>query len=73
MSWILGCLFATISDYITDMSILSHIQSQRYFILVSKPAPDFEGTAVINGEFKDLKLEDFKGKYLVLFFYPLDL
>ncbi|XP_006880848.1 PREDICTED: thioredoxin-dependent peroxide reductase, mitochondrial-like isoform X2 [Elephantulus edwardii] len=35
-------------------------------------APYFKGTAVVNGEFKDLSLDDFKGKYLVLFFYPLD-
>lgn len=41
--------------------------------LVSKPAPHWEGTAVINGEFKELKLTDYKGKYLVFFFYPLDL
>ncbi|XP_072178793.1 peroxiredoxin-4-like [Diadema setosum] len=39
---------------------------------VSKPAPAFEGTAVINGEFKAMKLSDFVGKYLVLVFYPLD-
>lgn len=39
---------------------------------VRKPAPDFVGTAVVNGEFKDIKLSDYKGKYLVLFFYPLD-
>uniref|UniRef100_A0A8C5R366 thioredoxin-dependent peroxiredoxin n=1 Tax=Leptobrachium leishanense TaxID=445787 RepID=A0A8C5R366_9ANUR len=39
---------------------------------ISKPAPYFEGTAVINGEFKELKLADYKGKYLVFFFYPLD-
>lgn len=42
------------------------------FITVSKPAPYFEGTAVINGTFKEIKLTDFKGKYLVFFFYPLD-
>ncbi|KFV41934.1 hypothetical protein N341_09989, partial [Tyto alba] len=35
-------------------------------------APFFKGTAVVNGEFKELSLDDFKGKYLVLFFYPLD-
>ncbi|XP_044737378.1 peroxiredoxin-2-like [Chrysoperla carnea] len=35
-------------------------------------APDFSGTAVINKEFKEIKLSDFKGKYVVLFFYPLD-
>lgn len=40
---------------------------------IAKPAPDFEGTAVVNGAFKNIKLKDYKGKYLVLFFYPLDL
>ncbi|XP_015915116.1 peroxiredoxin 2 [Parasteatoda tepidariorum] len=39
---------------------------------LTKPAPDFEGTAVINGAFKQIKLSDYKNKYLVLFFYPLD-
>ncbi|XP_054977016.1 peroxiredoxin-4 [Sorex araneus] len=39
---------------------------------ISKPAPSWEGTAVINGEFKELKLTDYRGKYLVFFFYPLD-
>ncbi|XP_011898483.1 PREDICTED: thioredoxin-dependent peroxide reductase, mitochondrial [Cercocebus atys] len=39
---------------------------------VTQHAPYFKGTAVVNGEFKDLSLDDFKGKYLVLFFYPLD-
>lgn len=40
---------------------------------VTQHAPFFKGTAVVNGEFKELSLDDFKGKYLVLFFYPLDL
>ncbi|XP_055451713.1 LOW QUALITY PROTEIN: thioredoxin-dependent peroxide reductase, mitochondrial-like [Psammomys obesus] len=39
---------------------------------VTQHAPYFKGTAVINREFKELSLDDFKGKYLVLFFYPLD-
>ncbi|XP_074643838.1 peroxiredoxin-1-like isoform X2 [Tubulanus polymorphus] len=40
---------------------------------VQKPAPVFEATAVSeNGEFVTVKLSDYKGKYLVLFFYPLD-
>jgi len=39
---------------------------------LTKSAPDFQGVAVINGAFKDIKLEDYQGKYLVLFFYPLD-
>ncbi|XP_037300371.1 peroxiredoxin 1 isoform X1 [Manduca sexta] len=40
---------------------------------IAKPAPQFKTTAVANGEFKDIALSDFKGKYVVLFFYPLDL
>ncbi|XP_047129295.1 peroxiredoxin-4 [Hydra vulgaris] len=39
---------------------------------ISKPAPSWHGKAVVNGEFKDIKLSDYKGKYLVFFFYPLD-
>ena len=41
--------------------------------LVSRPAPEFEPQAVMpNGSFKQIKLSDYKGKYVVLFFYPLD-
>ena len=40
--------------------------------VVQKPAPDFTATAVVDGEFKEVKLSDYKGKYVVLFFYPLD-
>jgi alkyl hydroperoxide reductase subunit AhpC len=35
-------------------------------------APNFKGMAVVNGQFKEISLTDFAGKYLVLFFYPLD-
>ena len=40
--------------------------------LVQQNAPDFKGKAVVGHEFKDLSLSQFKGKWLVLFFYPLD-
>lgn len=40
---------------------------------IGKPAPDFTATAVMpDGQFKDIKLSDYKGKYVVFFFYPLD-
>ena len=39
---------------------------------VQKEAPDFTATAVVNEEFKTVKLSDYRGKYVVLFFYPLD-
>ena len=37
-------------------------------------APSFKCTAVMpDGQFKEVSLADYKGKYVVLFFYPLDL
>lgn len=43
-------------------------------VLVTKEAPDFTAVAVLaDGTIKeDFKLSDLKGKYVVLFFYPLD-
>ncbi len=41
--------------------------------LVTKEAPDFTAKAVMpDNSFEDLKLSSHKGKYVVLFFYPLD-
>ena len=40
---------------------------------LQKPAPFFKDQAVVNGQFKEISLDDYKGKYLVVFFYPLDL
>lgn len=37
-----------------------------------QPAPDFKGNALVNGEFKTIQLSDYKGKYLIFFFYPSD-
>ena len=39
---------------------------------VGMQAPDFSATAVIDQEFKDITLSQYRGKYVVLFFYPLD-
>lgn len=42
--------------------------------LVNKPAPDFTAAAVMpDGSIKnDFTLSDYRGKYVVIFFYPLD-
>lgn len=39
---------------------------------VGKPAPKFRAMAVVDSEFKEISLDDYKGKYVVLFFYPKD-
>ena len=43
-------------------------------VLVGKKAPGFSAQAVINGGeiVNDFTLEQFKGKYVILFFYPKD-
>ena len=40
---------------------------------IQKSAPQFSKTALLpNGSFGQINLADYKGKYVVLFFYPLD-
>nr|QUE29510.1 bas1 [Erythrotrichia foliiformis] len=48
------------------------MQNTQQIALVGKQAPDFGGTAVFDQEFQNVQLSDYKGKYLVLFFYPLN-
>lgn len=45
---------------------------QTECIRVGQQAPEFTATAVVDQEFKTIKLSDYRGKYVVLFFYPLD-
>jgi len=56
------------SSIVRHLSTGSCLWSPR----VQHPAPDFKGQAVVDGQFKEVSLADYKGKYLVLFFYPLD-
>jgi peroxiredoxin (alkyl hydroperoxide reductase subunit C) len=46
--------------------------TQEGRLRVGQAAPDFTATAVVDQEFKTIKLSDYRGKYVVLFFYPLD-
>ncbi len=39
---------------------------------VGKPAPDFEANAFQDGKFKNIKLSDYKGRWVALCFYPGD-
>ena len=42
-------------------------------VLVAKEAPNFCAKAVMpDGSFKDIALNEYRGKHVVLFFYPLD-
>jgi peroxiredoxin (alkyl hydroperoxide reductase subunit C) len=48
------------------------VTSKESTLRVGQSAPDFKATAVVDLEFKEIKLSDYRGKYVVLFFYPLD-
>jgi peroxiredoxin (alkyl hydroperoxide reductase subunit C) len=39
---------------------------------VGQEAPDFQARAFVGGGFKDVKLSDYRGKWVVLCFYPGD-
>ncbi len=44
----------------------------RMVARVGRPAPDFEAIAYVDGEFKTVRLSDYRGKWVVLCFYPGD-
>ncbi len=48
------------------------MSSAAWAAQVQKPAPAFTAQAVVDGQFKEVSLADYKGKYVVVYFYPLD-
>jgi peroxiredoxin (alkyl hydroperoxide reductase subunit C) len=67
----LGCLIDS-SSITTDSQGNYFFMAQEGCLRVGQSAPDFTATAVVDQEFKTIKLSDCRGKYVVLFFYPLD-
>ena len=47
-------------------------EAPKMLARVGKPAPDFELSAYLDGGFKNIKLSDYKGKWIVICFYPGD-
>lgn len=63
------------NGYAFEESLYAFIVDHNFMITVAQvqqPAPQFKLPAVVNGEFKDISLSDFKGKYVVFFWYPMD-
>ncbi len=55
-----------------EESIIKKEEVQEMAVKPLTQAPDFETQGYFNGEFKPFKLSDFKGKWVVLCFYPAD-
>jgi peroxiredoxin (alkyl hydroperoxide reductase subunit C) len=56
----------------TSQPTLIQKEEIKMMARVGKPAPDFEASAYIEGGFKNIKLSDYKGKWVALCFYPGD-
>lgn len=41
-------------------------------VAIGKPAPTFSAPAVVDGEIKNVSLEEYRGKWVILLFYPKD-
>lgn len=47
-------------------------EEKKNMIMVGKPAPTFTAPAYHKGDFTEVNLEDYKGKWVLLCFYPGD-
>jgi hypothetical protein len=55
-----------------EKHVALHREEIRMIAKVGRPAPDFEASAYFDGGFKNIRLSDHKGKWVVLCFYPGD-
>ncbi|HEY2810439.1 MAG TPA: peroxiredoxin [Rhabdochlamydiaceae bacterium] len=71
----LSLFLTTLCLFSQAMSALPWVDLEDSYqeLLIGKPAPNFTAMAVVQGNIVDtFSLADFQGKYVVLFFYPLD-
>jgi hypothetical protein len=71
-----GCVATAKGPIVPEQEAATPMQEQRRepktTAQAGKPAPDFEAIGFIDGGFKPIKLSDYKGKWVVLCFYPGD-
>jgi hypothetical protein len=53
----------------TDLNVK---EVKQAMVKAGKPAPDFTASAFYNGKFMNFSLSEFKGKWVLLCFYPGD-
>lgn len=66
-------IFIIISLLIEVKNIFKLTIVNYVMVEVNDIAPDFKAQALVGGEEKEISLSDFKGKKVVLYFYPKDL
>lgn len=63
---------APLTEPAIPVGIAPSQEVKKMLARVGKPAPDFEANAFLGEGFKPIKLSDYKGKWVVLCFYPGD-
>jgi len=70
-----GCQRPPIKRPENEMTATENVlakEEKRNMIKVGKPAPDFTASAFYQGKFMNISLSEFKGKWVLLCFYPGD-
>lgn len=55
-----------------EAAVKNVVKEEQKMIKVGKPAPNFTAQAFYQGKFVNVSLEEFKGKWVYLCFYPGD-
>jgi peroxiredoxin (alkyl hydroperoxide reductase subunit C) len=50
----------------------NHAHEEEQILRIGHPAPTFTAEAFQDGQIKKISLEDYKGKWVIIFFYPAD-
>lgn len=64
-------LFSLVAMLATVLTLATPAKSAQS-VEIGSPAPTFTLDAVVNNEFIKINLSDYRGKWVVLFFYPAD-
>lgn len=70
-----GCTRPELKNKITEetaVAVVETVKEEQKMIKVGKPAPSFSAPAYYKGKFVNVNLEDYKGKWVLLCFYPGD-
>ena len=70
-----GCQRPPIKKINIETDMDSHVgikEAKKEMVKVGNPAPDFTASAYYNGKFMNTSLSEYKGKWVVLCFYPGD-
>ena len=71
-----GCVQAAQGPITTEQPVEKQETERKegriMLVRVGMKAPDFEASAYVDGDFKNVKLSDYKGKWVTLCFYPGD-